>query len=327
MDDLADLLRDNFDLRDVVLVSGAAASWEHGERLSKLLQSLGVPVREIRDPDGSTASVTKLLESLDQQRPTLVVAFGGGRPIDVAKLASSRARVDLVVVPTVLSHDGMCSPVASLVAGDQRRRSLPAVTPTGIIVDTTIVGAAPERYLRAGVGDLVSNVTAVEDWRLAAAARNEPVDQLSASMSVTSALSVLDIDWPPDENEVATIARGLILSGLAMEIAHSSRPCSGAEHLVSHAIDELMPDAGRLHGEQVALGTLIVSQAQETAVRPRIVDLFGRMGFPTGVLSWGWSREELLRILEHAPSTRPNRYTVFDELGSRGLTMHDLLTR
>ena len=312
IDTLPDLLSAHFDVSDVVVVTGASASWEIAAPLQQDLRSGGHGVREFRDPRGDTSSVTELVEMLDQRPATLLVSFGGGRPTDVAKLASSRTKIDLVVVPTILSHDGICSPVASVVAGDNRRRSLPAATPTGIVVDTALLASAPERYLRAGVGDLLSNITAVADWRLASDDGTEAIDEIAASMALAAAQSVLEVEWPPSEHAIGTIARGLVMSGLAMEIAGSSRPCSGAEHLLSHALDELHPDATTLHGEQVALGTLIASHAQGHPERQRIVDLFGRIGFPTTARGWGWSETDLVEALRHAPSTRPDRRTILD---------------
>ncbi|MDE0805709.1 MAG: iron-containing alcohol dehydrogenase [Acidimicrobiales bacterium] len=317
IDTLADLLSSHFDVSEVVIVTGASASWQIASTLQHELRSDGHDVREFRDPRGDTSSVTDLVEILDQRPASLLVAFGGGRPTDVAKLAASRTKIDLVVVPTILSHDGICSPVASVVTGDNRRRSLPAATPTGIVIDTALLASAPERYLRAGVGDLLSNITAVADWRLASDGGAEPIDEIAASMALAAAQSVLEVDWPPSEHSIGTIARGLVMSGLAMEIAGSSRPCSGAEHLISHALDELHPGASTLHGEQVALGTLISSYAQDHPERQPIVDLFERIGFPATARGWGWTEEDLVRAVEHAPDTRPDRRTILDIDASR----------
>ena len=181
--DLADLLAEHFDVTEVIVACGQDRSRVLAQRLVDDLAARGSSVRVHHDLDGSLHCSAGLLEALDDRPASLVVGFGGGRPIDVAKLAATRSGTEFVAVPTVLSHDGMCSPVASLRASDGRRRSVAASTPSGVVVDTAIVGRAPERFLRAGLGDLVSNISAVHDWQLAADAHGEVFDELAASMA------------------------------------------------------------------------------------------------------------------------------------------------
>ena len=310
---LAEALASHFTLDRVAVVAGTRTSRSLAEDLVADLERQGSQVDLHHSIEGKMTASARLLEQLDDAPVSLVVAFGGGRPIDVAKLAATRAGVDLVAVPTVLSHDGMCSPVASLLGADGIRRSLGAAMPAGIVIDTEVVGAAPSRYLRAGVADLVSNVTAVEDWRRAEVARGEVVDEFAASIAVLSARSALEIGWPADYDDLEVVARGLVMSGLAMEVAQSSRPCSGAEHLVSHALDALRGTSAGLHGEQVALGIVVVSALHDDGVADRTRALFARMGLPTTLDGWGLDPATLAEAIQLAPSTRPDRYTILDE--------------
>jgi glycerol-1-phosphate dehydrogenase [NAD(P)+] len=311
--DLPRCLEPHFDLERVAVVTGTATSRALSRGLVEDLERRGSRVQVHAGVGARITDSALLLERLDESPVTLVVAFGGGRPIDVAKLAATRAGVDLVAVPTVLSHDGMCSPVASLIGADGARRSLGAAMPAGIVIDTDVVGAAPLRYLRAGVADLVSNVTAVEDWRRAEVARGEVVDEFAASIAVLSARSALEIGWPPDHDDLEVISRGLVMSGLAMEVAGSSRPCSGAEHLVSHALDALRGPSAALHGEQVALGVVVVSGLHDDGVADRTRALFARIGLPTTLQGWELDAATLVEAIQLAPSTRPDRYTILDE--------------
>ena len=252
-----------------------------------------------------------MLERLDEAPRTLVVAVGGGQPIDVAKLAACRADVALVAVPTILSHDGMASPVASLTGSDGARRSVGARMPAGVVIDLDVVSGAPERYVRAGVGDLTSNLTAVEDWRTQAD-RREGFDEFAASIALLGAKAALDVSWPLGGDDLASVARGLVMSGLAMEVAGSSRPCSGAEHLISHALDRVRGPGAGLHGEQVALGVLITAALQGNPHATRIRQLFKRIGLPGPLEEWGIDEPTLIEAVRLAPSTRPGRRTVLD---------------
>ena len=207
----------------------------------------------------------------------------------------------------------MCSPVASLVGDDGIRHSLGVATPAGVVVDTTVIERAPLRFVRAGIGDLVSNVTAVADWKLAASAVGEAIDEFAASIALLSSRSAFDIDWPPSIDDLAVIARALVMSGLAMAVAGSSRPCSGGEHLVSHALDELLGADALSHGEQVAIGVLITASLHGRDGTEHIAPLFERIGFPTDLEGWGLDPATLVEALRRAPATRPGRYTVLDE--------------
>ena len=116
--------------------------------------------------------------------------------------------------------------------------------------------------MRAGLGDLLANRSAVRDWRLAAAAGADSRRRLRrAARRVGQRAGVRHRRVEPRQPDgpgralLERLLDGLVLSGLAMEIAGSSRPCSGSEHLVSHAIDRLYPGTAQ-HGEQVALGSL-----------------------------------------------------------------------
>jgi glycerol-1-phosphate dehydrogenase [NAD(P)+] len=311
--DLGSSLAEEFDLSRVSVVTGNTRSREIGEALASELRTGGSRVDLHAGSAGTLNAGARLLEQLDEAPVSLVVAVGGGRPIDIAKLASTRAGVDLVAVPTVLSHDGMCSPVASLIGADGARRSIGVSMPAGVVIDTDVVGQAPLRYVRAGIGDLISNITAVGDWMTAAATTGETVDHLAASIALLSAQSAFDVSWPPTPEDLAIIGRGLVMSGMAMEMAGSSRPCSGAEHLISHSLDATAAGGQTLHGDQVALGVMLTARMQAAPELGRIAALFEKVGFPASLEGWGLDRDTLVRAVQGAPSTRPGRRTVLDD--------------
>lgn len=311
-DHLVEALRGHFDLDRVLIATGGQLSRSLGDRIAGDLRQAGIAVECWSGLVGSLAEAARLLDHLDESPVTLVLAVGGGQPIDVAKLAAFRAGVDLVAVPTALSHDGMSSPVASLTGADGVRRSVGARMPAGVVIDVGVVSSAPERFLRAGIGDLVSNLTAVDDWRHAEAVGAEAFDEFAASIAVLSAHAALDVTWPPGPDEVALLARGLVMSGLAMEVAGHSRPCSGAEHLVSHALDQIRGDAAGLHGEHVAIGILIAVVLQDSPHTDRIRHLFQRVGIPLSLEGWGLDEATMIEAVQLAPTTRPGRATILD---------------
>jgi glycerol-1-phosphate dehydrogenase [NAD(P)+] len=311
--DLPALLDGAFDTGHVLVATGESATGELADRFVASLAA-GTRVTVVRHLGGSLAEAHELLSTIDAERPTLVVAIGGGRPIDVAKLAAARGGVEVVVVPTSLSHDAMASPVASLHFADGVRRSIGAGMPAGVAIDLDIVRDAPPRNLRAGIGDLASNLTAVLDWRLAHRVVGEPIDEFAASLAMQSAQLVLGTTWPPTDEQLETIARGLVMSGLAMEIAGTSRPCSGADHLISHSLDELLGPRALLHGEQVAIGSLIAASMHGSHLDD-LRALFERCGMPVRLRDCPVDLDVLADAVVKAPATRPDRFTILSEAG------------
>jgi glycerol-1-phosphate dehydrogenase [NAD(P)+] len=147
----------------------------------------------------------------------------------------------MISVATSLANDGIGSPVASLV-NDGIKGSYGVHIPFGVIVDLDFVETGPDRVNRGGVGDVISNISALADWELAREVRGEPVDGLAASLARMGAEAVLthpgDIT---DDGFVTVLAEALIASGLAMAVCGSSRPSSGGCHEIMHATDSLFP--------------------------------------------------------------------------------------
>ena len=246
-----------------------------------------------------------------------VVAIGGGRCLDVAKLAAARAGLILVSVPTQLSHDGICSPVAVVPGDDGRAESIGAIAPRGVFVSLPTLVGAPAASVAAGLGDLLANPLALRDWKLAAERGLEQIDQRAWDFSVESfRLIEGDLDTDPavsakDPAFLRRLADALVLSGTAMIHAGTSRPASGGEHEISHAIDELY--GGRaLHGAQVAFGCIIslaLYEEDTTAFRARL----RRLGLPEHPRDLGLNEDELVRVLVEAPDTRPGRFTILEQ--------------
>ena len=169
------------------------------------------------------------------------MGIGGGRTLDVAKLASTLSGLPMVAVATSLAHDGIASPVASLEEGG-RKGSYGVQMPLALVVDLDYVRRSDPAMRRSGIGDAISNLSAIADWRLAGRERGEPVDGLAVMFAQTAAKAILHrTDGIDDEDFLVALAEALVLSGLAMATAGSSRPCSGGDHEILHAIDHLYP--------------------------------------------------------------------------------------
>jgi glycerol-1-phosphate dehydrogenase [NAD(P)+] len=104
------------------------------------------------------------------------------------------------------------------------------------------------------------------------------------------------------------LLEALISCGVAMSIAGSSRPCSGSEHLFSHALDIISPNRA-MHGEQVSIGSIISAFLHGTNWQ-QIRDTLKQIGAPTTAKELGVTDEDIIKAMKLAPTIRPERYTI-----------------
>lgn len=281
------------------------------ERIRRSLADKSVDcVSEVEIAQNDLESTAQLF--LDVPKGTAaIVGAGGGKALDVAKYVAFLAGLPYLAVPTSLSNDGFCSPQASLTVRSQRR-SLPAALPRGVVVDTAVCREAPRALSLSGVGDLVAKLTAVRDWKLSFHATGEPVNDFAALLSDGS-IHAFQSHPHFDSEGIRLLATGLLLNGIAMEIAGSSRPASGSEHLISHALDGLSVRP-RLHGLQVGVASYLVSLLQGMNT-DTIAKLFDVTGFWDAIAADPFSRAEWSEALRTAPRIKDGFHTVLSEPG------------
>jgi glycerol-1-phosphate dehydrogenase [NAD(P)+] len=306
------------ELAGIVSDLGATAplivSSVHGHRLARPLEALEISTPEDEADQEDAAEIGSRARSMGADT---IVAIGGGRCLDIGKLAAARAGLGLVAVPTQLSHDGISSPVAVVPNGAGIPESVGAHPPRTVFISVPTLVGAPEASVAAGIGDLLANPFALRDWALAAERGLEEIDQRAWDMSAESyALIEPHLDQDPhsastDPRFLRELADALILSGNAMICSGTSRPASGAEHEISHAIDRLY--AGRaMHGAQVAFGCIIsvALYGEDTdAFRARLE----RLKLPQHPSALGLSAADMVRVLLRAPDTRPGRFTILED--------------
>ncbi len=263
---------------------------------------------------GSVEAATELRGRLRSGFFDAVVGIGGGKTLDTAKHAAALSGLPMVAVATSLAHDGIASPVSSLEDGG-RKASFGVQMPIAVVVDLDYVRASEPRMRRSGIGDVVSNLSAIADWWLAAQERGEPVDGLAVTFARTAATALLHRqDGIEDDDFLIALAEALVLSGLAMATAGSSRPCSGGDHEILHAIDHLFPGTAH-HGELAGVGSLFTSWLRGAEPMARDIDAcLTRQGLPRTYADIGLDADQFATAVFHAPSTRPDRYTILEHL-------------
>lgn len=279
----------------------------------------------VENSDEETAR--RIKGTIKENSPDLVIGFGGGKVLDVAKLAAADNNVRFISIPTTLSNDGLASPVSVIKDDDNIPISHITKPPYGVIIDIDIVKKAPLRHLMAGVGDLLSNLSAVFDARLAHEKKQEQIDNNALELAEVGGKRLLELDAKKIDSPVflENLAQGLVKSGFAMCLFGTSRPASGSEHKISHSIDHYFPPSKGLHGEQVGIAALFTMALQKNSYYEAVSSFYKKIGFPGKLSHLGLNQEEFTRVVLNATRIRPGRYTILEHVRPSADDIKELL--
>ncbi len=304
-----------FGLRNRALIVTGNKTYEiAGKDVEKILKKSGFKV----DVHKTGVANKKNLDTVRKiaKKYDFLVGVGGGSKIDLAKKASFDNSIPFISVPTIASHDGIASPRASI-RDNGTALSMEAQEPMGIVADTQIIVHSPYRYLAAGAADVIGNITAIKDWELAHKLRNESFSSTAYGIAKYAAEAIIgsyESIKPNLEDSAWIVVKALVVSGMAMSIANSSRPASGSEHLFAHALEKIAPNRA-LHGEMVGVGTIMMVYLHGGEWE-HIRHVLKSIGAPTTAKELGVEEKEIIWALTHAHKMR-KRYTI---LGDKGLS-------
>ncbi|MEM3627173.1 MAG: NAD(P)-dependent glycerol-1-phosphate dehydrogenase [Candidatus Bathyarchaeia archaeon] len=300
--------------RSALIITGSKTFDIAGKTVKAILEREGMEVNTHMVEAVTVKDVEVIEEKVRILKPQVVFGVGGGTKIDAAKLGSARQKVPFISIPTAASHDGIASPLSSI-KGFEKPYSVMAQAPIAIIADTEIIMQAPWRSIISGCGDVIAKFTAVRDWRLAHREKNEYYGEYAASQALMSAKLVMrnaESIKRKSEKGLRALIEALISCGVSMSIAGSSRPCSGSEHLFSHALD-IVASRHAMHGEQCGVGTIMMAYLHKANWR-LVKDTLEKIGAPTSADELGVKEEDVIRALEMAATIRPERYTILNKL-------------
>ena len=242
-----------------------------GERVLSALEKGNIPyalyVLEDAHVVPEEHTVGSVLMHLDHTCDTLI-GIGSGVINDVCKLISLTNSWHYMIVATAPSMDGYASESSSM-ERDGLKISLPTRCADVIVGDIDVLKNAPMHMLRAGLGDMLAKYVSICEWRLSHVINGEYYcERIAANVRAALKKCTDNADGllERNENAVAAVFEGLVLSGVAMNQAGVSRPASGLEHYISHAWDMRGLAFGTptdLHGIQCAIGTLMAVRLYE----------------------------------------------------------------
>jgi len=293
-----------------------------GNQVIEYLEAGGHPMEKVEIKNANIEELERVEAYSD--RIDFLVGLGGGRPIDLAKQAGFNKDIPFISIPTAASHDGFGSARASI-RQEGHKTSMQAIPPIAVVADTSIISKAPKRLLAAGVGDIISNQTAVLDWKLDG--QKADYSEYAAALSEMAAQLVEDgIDKVASGSEegVRLVVKALISSGVAMSIAGTSRPASGGEHKFSHWLDA-NSDNPALHGEQCGLGS-IVTMYLHGGDWEKIRDTLKIVNAPINSKGLGMDDGMVLSAFINSKEIRPQRTTILDKTEPKAIEEAALAT-
>ncbi len=295
----------------ILYVSDPIVDKMFGGIVKPQLKEVGVLKEEYVDYNTISFSMS-VAERVIATNIECIVAMGGGKVLDVCKYAAYISKVPLLSIPTTIANDGIASPIAVLKRKDDKPKSLGCAMPTMLLVDTELMLNSPRQLIKAGIGDTMSNYMALKDWEFACSQGRDDMNGYAFMMSKTSLDALMKTQYNEIGPEfVEVLANSLVLSGIAMDFAGSSRPVSGSEHLFSHALD-YYSKSSNLHGIQVALGTVAVLRLLDMECED-VINYLNRFEVDINPVRLGIDEDLFVYCMQNATTMRNNRYTYLHE--------------
>ena len=220
--------------------------------------------KEILVPDEKAiAKVESCLANTD-----LIVGIGSGVIQDLCKYVSHFNKIPYMIVATAPSMDGYASDGAAMITGGMKV-TYPATLPVAIVVDTSVLKDAPIDMLKSGYGDVIGKFSALNDWKLSHIVNDEYFCEYIYSLTfeqINCTIALADGILRRDEESIAALMEALVVIGILMSFAGSSRPASGSEHHLSHffEITGILDNTEYLsHGTDVAFSTFETAKIRE----------------------------------------------------------------
>lgn len=312
-------------LEKVVILFGNGLIEMFGMDVMKSLAEMGIDVLEYQELDTvRLEDLTSLAFSMPAKTQA-VIGIGGGKVIDAAKYCGFLRNLAFISIPTSASSDGFSSASASLLV-EGRRKSVPARLAYGIVVDTQIIKSAPKKFIYSGIGDMVSKITALYDWKFEEEHGYGKVNDFATMIAKKAVNSFVRTPFESIEEDlfIKELLDSLAMSGIANEIAGSSAPTSGSEHLISHALDKML-EQPQLHGIQVGIATYLMSVVQDHRYK-RVNTIFTQTGFWDFVKTLEMRHVDFEQAIDLAPSIKPFRHTYLHEQEYRDRAKEVLVT-
>jgi glycerol-1-phosphate dehydrogenase [NAD(P)+] len=321
--------------RRAVLINDENTWRVAGEQISQSLHEFGFEQVETTmvERGAFRSEVEVALQKIRKLKPCIVFGIGGGVNMDIGKASAFLEGARWITVPTIFSTDAMTGINATFRAeeigvdgrphrGDYDLRVGP---PLACIVDTNVVRKAPWRYQAAGFADYIAKICAIEDWKIAyARGKDEDYSEYSTMLGEAQTRYLMKNAAnirKKEELAFNSFLLAMMNDGFLTQMGGSSRILFGSEHMVAQGLMEEQSRAkvSGLHGEQVAIGTILMACLQGldwVAVKKALTEADA----PVTAEQIGLSDEAIVRTLTGARAIneswindRPDIYSILME--------------
>ncbi|NTW52730.1 MAG: glycerol dehydrogenase [Chlorobiaceae bacterium] len=324
-----------FGKRGLILASASA--------LGRLLPASGIDLAShsmVADPFGGECCETELARLaavIRRNGNDVLVAMGGGKTIDTAKIAADRAGIPVIVVPTIASTDAPCSGCAVLYSDQGVFESVhyQKMSPAAVVVDTQIIANAPVRFLVAGMGD------ALATWFEAKSCNDTRSQNECGGLATLSGLNLARLCYDTllgygaaakiaVEQQIVTpaleriVEANILLSGIGFESGGLA-----SAHAIHNGLTALSETHAFYHGEKVAFGTLAGLHLTDAA--PEVIDtacsFCEQVGLPTTLAGIGLANIDSDRLMLAAEKACDPTSSIHHEAGvvTKDKVLHAML--
>ena len=268
------LKKNNFEKKLLVVCDKNTLNASKG--IEESLRDFDVEYKIYEDLRVASMENVEEIESLIKDKDISVLSVGTGSLNDPCRLACARQNKKFAIFATAPSMDGFASYGAPIV-NKGFKATYPAKSPDVIMADTKILANAPSRLKSAGFGDMIAKYTALVDWQISTLLIDEYWCDDVASITrdaIDQLMDLADKVTVNDEETAGKIFEALLMTGIGMSYTKTSRPASGAEHVIAHLMECKEIEEGKVpnfHGEDVGVCTLkMLKYYNELASHPTI---------------------------------------------------------
>jgi len=243
----------------------------------------------------------------------LIVGFGGGKTLDLAKMVANRFSLPSIMVPGIASTDAPCSALSVIYTPDGifNRVELFAHNPNVVLVDTEIIVNAPVRFLVSGMGDALATWFEAESCRASfatntAGGKGTMTAYALAKLCFDTLMEYGAAAKSAAERKAVTpaferiVEANTLLSGLGFESGGLA-----AAHSIHNGLTRIRETADFYHGEKVAFGTLasLHMNGYSAEMIDKVYSFCESVGLPTTFADLGITRisdDELIQVARAA---------------------------
>lgn len=295
-----------------LVVAGERTLASAGNQLLAVLKQQNLAVNHASySPDCSEMSLASLEAAVKSHQADVIIGFGGGKALDMAKLLAYRCQLPVVTIPTSAATCAAWTALSNVYSNEGAFLYDVALArcPDLLILDYDLIQTAPQRTLVAGIGDALAKwyeasvSSGHSDQTLLIAA----VQQARVLRDILFQKSVAALQEPGGAVWREVVDATVLLAGIIGGIG-GAQCRTVAAHAVHNGLTHLLASHGTLHGEKVAYGILVQLRLEETiqgnqlaaSARQQLLKFYTEIGLPQTLSQLGLANITLTQLQQAA---------------------------